>query len=377
MKNNRIRDMLKGALMASLVFLLVLPAVADLTGMNITVYPGIKIMIDEKEFVPKDANGDEVQPFVYNGTTFVPIRAISQAFGKEVSYNQRTNTAYIGKQPVLPDVIQGVVQDSMTGEPVAGATVTCSAAVSPKEVQTDANGAFLFEGTAIGDFTVTVAKAGYATGSPVTGTCVNGTAKVSVPLRPDYAEVYKQFLLKNQELPGGLGYYDRGKGRFALAKVSGDEIPELFYFGQEGYGFMVTCYNGKVTDLMWEDGNTDITYVEPDSFCIQNSADTIITHDTARSRWQVYTRKTDEPFTYVLTLRLFEEDGRYYCNQYDPTRMINESIDYVLDFTDHEVSRQEYMQILDRNGLKDENFRKFTDADMHPITPAGIQEVFG
>ncbi|MDR1503418.1 MAG: copper amine oxidase N-terminal domain-containing protein, partial [Prevotella sp.] len=49
-------------------------------------YRDIKIIIDGIEFTPKDANGKTVEPFIYNGTTFVPIRAISEAFGVEVGW---------------------------------------------------------------------------------------------------------------------------------------------------------------------------------------------------------------------------------------------------------------------------------------------------
>jgi len=44
----------------------------------------------------KDALGNEVYPVIRNGTTFLPIRAIAQAFGKSVDYDARTHTVYIG-----------------------------------------------------------------------------------------------------------------------------------------------------------------------------------------------------------------------------------------------------------------------------------------
>lgn len=62
---------------------------------NISVTPGMKLSIDGQSFVPTDVNGKEVDVFAYNGTTYVPIRAISEAFGKEVSYDAATQTAVI------------------------------------------------------------------------------------------------------------------------------------------------------------------------------------------------------------------------------------------------------------------------------------------
>lgn len=37
--------------------------------------------------------------FLYNDTTYLPLRAVAEAVGKEVTYDERTNTAYIGKIP--------------------------------------------------------------------------------------------------------------------------------------------------------------------------------------------------------------------------------------------------------------------------------------
>jgi hypothetical protein len=48
------------------------------------IYRDIKILIDGTELEPKDANGKVVEPFIYNGSVFVPVRAVSEAFGAEV-----------------------------------------------------------------------------------------------------------------------------------------------------------------------------------------------------------------------------------------------------------------------------------------------------
>ena len=61
-------------------------------------YNNIKIYIDGGEIVPKDANGNVVEPFIYNGTTYLPVRAISNAFGKDVEWDGTTQSVYIGKK---------------------------------------------------------------------------------------------------------------------------------------------------------------------------------------------------------------------------------------------------------------------------------------
>ena len=67
-------------------------------------YNNIKIYIDGGEIVPKDANGNVVEPFTMNGTTYLPVRAISNAFGKDVEWDGETFSVYIGKSDKLkPD----------------------------------------------------------------------------------------------------------------------------------------------------------------------------------------------------------------------------------------------------------------------------------
>lgn len=48
---------------------------------------------------PKDTNGKVVEPFIVDGTTYLPIRAVSEALGKDVYWNGQTNTVYINENP--------------------------------------------------------------------------------------------------------------------------------------------------------------------------------------------------------------------------------------------------------------------------------------
>lgn len=61
----------------------------------------IKIVVD----------GQEIQSdnFLYNDTTYVPLRAVSSALGEEVEYDEAQNTAYIGER-----------KDNMNNENVVG-----------------------------------------------------------------------------------------------------------------------------------------------------------------------------------------------------------------------------------------------------------------
>lgn len=58
-------------------------------------YNSIKIVIDGELITPKDAAGKVVEPFIADGTTYLPVRALATAFGKNVIWEQETNTVYI------------------------------------------------------------------------------------------------------------------------------------------------------------------------------------------------------------------------------------------------------------------------------------------
>lgn len=64
------------------------------------VFKNIKICVDGVQMTPRDTAGKEVEPFIYNGTTYLPVRAVGEAVGKEVSYDGSTNTVYLGKSGV-------------------------------------------------------------------------------------------------------------------------------------------------------------------------------------------------------------------------------------------------------------------------------------
>lgn len=60
------------------------------------IYDNIKLIIDGKEYQPTDANGNAVEPFAYNGTTYLPLRAVANAFDKEVDWEAQTSTITLG-----------------------------------------------------------------------------------------------------------------------------------------------------------------------------------------------------------------------------------------------------------------------------------------
>jgi len=63
------------------------------------VFKNIKIWANGSLVIPKDANGKELEPFIYNGTTYLPVRAVGEAVGQEVSWDGASSTVYVGGNP--------------------------------------------------------------------------------------------------------------------------------------------------------------------------------------------------------------------------------------------------------------------------------------
>ncbi len=66
------------------------------------------VVVDGEQLICYDKNGNVVEPFVFEGTTYVPVRGVAQAFDVSVSWDQETKTVHLGKvggAPTLSDEI--------------------------------------------------------------------------------------------------------------------------------------------------------------------------------------------------------------------------------------------------------------------------------
>ena len=90
----RVPPFLAGMLTMSLIGSIGMSALAASGAMTITVDP-INIQVNGQTFQPKDATGADVPVFAYNGTTYAPLRALAEAYGLEVGYDQESNMATV------------------------------------------------------------------------------------------------------------------------------------------------------------------------------------------------------------------------------------------------------------------------------------------
>ena len=88
-----------GVLVASLVFSLASPALAATLKSVELYYNDIKIRLNGEELIPKNANGEVVEPFIIEGTTYLPVRAIASALGLNVDFDWATQTVILGNDP--------------------------------------------------------------------------------------------------------------------------------------------------------------------------------------------------------------------------------------------------------------------------------------
>ncbi len=96
-------------------------------------YANIQIMINGTKINPKDANGNTVEPFIVDGTTYLPVRAVGEALGKEVTWDSTTNTVFL-TDPALPT-------PTPTGTPLPTATpvptITPAPTTTPMKAPSD------------------------------------------------------------------------------------------------------------------------------------------------------------------------------------------------------------------------------------------------
>jgi len=102
MTNEKMKGFILGVVIMSLIFMTSISTYALIESKTIMAsYNNVKIYIDEKLMTLKDVNGNVAEPFIYNGTTYIPIRAVGEAFGKSVSWDGSTSSVYIGTQPAV------------------------------------------------------------------------------------------------------------------------------------------------------------------------------------------------------------------------------------------------------------------------------------
>ena len=149
---NRLNRILTAVLVLALLATAAGAAIASSRTVEaVLTYRDIHITLDGQELLPTDVNGNYVEPFILDGTTYLPVRGVASALGLEVSWDAETNTValergteeiamyrvdYDGRQ----DFYEGAKDAYAAGEQV---TLYCSM------IATDTDYTFLLDGETI------------------------------------------------------------------------------------------------------------------------------------------------------------------------------------------------------------------------------------
>jgi hypothetical protein len=96
MRLKQAKGFILGLVTATMIFALSFTALGVSTIKTLKVeYGGISIYVDGTKINPKDANGNAVEPFIYNGTTYLPARAIADALNNDIKWDESTKTVHI------------------------------------------------------------------------------------------------------------------------------------------------------------------------------------------------------------------------------------------------------------------------------------------
>ena len=94
----RLQGLVAGMLIGTILTSVIVFAKSG-TEMIEALYNNIKIYVDGVKIEPADATGKIVEPFIYNGTTYLPVRAVGEAIGKSVTWDGATQSVYLGDKP--------------------------------------------------------------------------------------------------------------------------------------------------------------------------------------------------------------------------------------------------------------------------------------
>jgi hypothetical protein len=89
----RTKGFISGILVSAAILGTLGTATASTGKMTKTVeYNNIGVMVNGKKVDLKDANGNTVEPFMIGGTNYLPVRAVGETLGMDVSWNSKSKT---------------------------------------------------------------------------------------------------------------------------------------------------------------------------------------------------------------------------------------------------------------------------------------------
>lgn len=107
-------------------------------------YKDISVTLNGQKLDLRDAQGGIVEPFIFDGTNYLPVRALAEALGLSVAWDGNTNTIVLTSSPTSSQ------PSSQTNAPQATPPVNTPENVPDGWLKVDGSAAFLVEGAAKG-----------------------------------------------------------------------------------------------------------------------------------------------------------------------------------------------------------------------------------
>lgn len=79
--------------------------------------PTMKFQVNGEPYQPLNDKGAVMAPISYNGSTYLPVRAMSKALGVAIEYDNTTNTIFLGEKGVGVSIAEGFDADFRTKDP--------------------------------------------------------------------------------------------------------------------------------------------------------------------------------------------------------------------------------------------------------------------
>ncbi len=211
-------------------------------------------------------------------------------------------------------------------------------------------------------------------------------AKWDVILGPEdesWKAAYSEFLYDNQERLGHACYYEKGNGRFALAYITDDNIPELYIVDDSGQTMIYTYKDGSVKMLNFCYPSMDVRrfgnyehvgYVEKSNKVIQYGLNKNLNGELLSESLREYVEIDGEFILKYIFVK--KGDGTYYYDEYDIDRVKENDFDYFREYVSNEVTKEQYDAEIKAHGFADSGYRNVTESDLYGIVPTVIDEVF-
>lgn len=137
-----------------------IPVLADGNSTLAEIFRGVTVYVDGTKVEPKNAEGGPADPFIVDNSTYLPARAISDALGAEISWDEATYNVYIDTLKADPKAAEYLTEyfeiEPMTGTVSAETYTAALAAVFGED-------AVAMTGTTLADaVAATVANCGLA-----------------------------------------------------------------------------------------------------------------------------------------------------------------------------------------------------------------------